>query len=52
MALGAAIAGAFGIVVDEGTQAEIVDYIVVAMSGIGGLVAIYGRLKAKKRIER
>lgn len=52
IALGAAIAGTFGIVIDEGARAELTDYAVAIAGGIGGLLAIYGRLKAEKQIKR
>jgi hypothetical protein len=50
IAVGAAIVGGFGIDVDAATQGEIVDYIVVGVGAIGGLVAIIGRLQANKKI--
>jgi hypothetical protein len=50
IALGSAVAGAFGIYVDGATQEEIANYIVVGAGAVGGLVAIYGRLKAEKKI--
>jgi len=51
IAVGAAVAGGFGIVVDEGTQSEIADLIVVGVGVVGGLLAIYGRVKAGKPIK-
>ena len=50
IAVGAAVAGSFGVDIDAGTQSEIVDYIVVGVGAIGGLVAIIGRLQANKKI--
>jgi len=50
IAVGAAVAGSFGIDIDAGTQGEIVDYIVVGIGAIGGLVAVWGRVKASKKI--
>jgi hypothetical protein len=50
VALGSAVAGAFGIYVDGATQEEIVNYIAVGAGAVGGLAAIYGRLKAEKKI--
>jgi hypothetical protein len=50
IAVGAAIAGSFGIDVDAATQGEIADYIVVGVGAIGGIVAIIGRLQASKKI--
>ena len=50
VAVGSAVAGAFGISVDGATQEEIVSYIVVGAGAVGGLVAIYGRMRAEKKI--
>ncbi|MHB8122576.1 MAG: hypothetical protein ACYDG4_10525 [Desulfuromonadaceae bacterium] len=50
VALGSAVAGAFGIYVEAQTQAQIVDYVIVGAGAVGGLFAIYGRLKANKTI--
>lgn len=47
----ATIAGAFGFVVDEGTQGEIVDLITAVVAGIAGLAAIVYRIKATKQIK-
>ena len=49
--VGAAVAGALGIVVDVDTQGQIADLVTLALSAIGGLVAIYGRIKADKLIK-
>lgn len=46
----AAIAGIFGIDIDVNTQQEIVEYIVLGGSAVGGLMAAYGRIRAKARI--
>jgi len=51
IAVGAAIAGGFGVVVDADTQGQIADLIVVGVGTIGGLIAIYGRVKAGKTIK-
>lgn len=51
IAVGAAVAGALGISIDASTQSEITDYIVVGVGAVGGLVAIYGRVKADKQIK-
>lgn len=51
VAVGAAVAGAFGLQVDGQTQNEIAEYITVGAGAIGGLLAIYGRLKADKGIK-
>jgi len=51
IAVGAAIAGAFGISLDVATQYQISDYIVVGVGAVGGLLAIYGRVKAEQSIK-
>ncbi|MFZ5650158.1 MAG: hypothetical protein ACOY4I_04800 [Bacillota bacterium] len=51
VAVGGAVAGAFGIQVDEQTKADIVDCIMVMAGAAGGMLAIYGRLKADKKIK-
>lgn len=51
IAVGAAIAGAFGVSMDADTQNKIADYIVVGVGAVGGLVAIYGRFKADQQIK-
>lgn len=50
LAIGAAVAGGFGYTVDAGTQAETQETIVGIVSAVGGLLAIYGRIKASKGI--
>jgi len=47
----AAIAGGFGIVIDTDTQDQISECVVVAATAIGGLLAIYGRVKAEQQIK-
>ena len=47
----AAIAGIFGLNVDAGTQGQIANYAIVIMTAFGGLLAIYGRVKASKTIK-
>lgn len=51
IAVGAAVAGGFGVVVDADTQSQISDLIVVGVGAVGGLLAIYGRIKAGKSIK-
>ena len=51
VAVGAAAAGTFGIAVDADTQGQIADLIVVGVGAVGGLLAIYGRIKAGKSIK-
>ena len=46
IAVGAGIAGLFGVAVDAGTQTSLVSTAVDLASAIGGLLAIWGRLKA------
>ncbi len=50
IAVGAAVAGAFGVTVDGAAQNEIAEYAVAIAGAIGGLLAIYGRIKAGKTI--
>lgn len=47
----ATAAGAFGFVVDEAIQGQLVDHIMAAITAAGGIVAIWGRIKASKKIE-
>lgn len=44
----AAIGGLFGIDIDADTQKQIIEYIVLGASALGGLIAAYGRIRAKK----
>jgi len=46
----AAVAGVFGFTIDLQTQKEIVEYIMVGGSAVGGLMAAYGRIRASKII--
>jgi len=46
----AAVAGIFGFTIDIQTQKEIVEYIMVGGSAVGGLMAAYGRIRASKII--
>jgi len=47
----AAAVGAFGIVIDADTQDQIAEFVVVVATAIGGLLAIYGRVKADSKIK-
>jgi len=47
----AAIGGLFGIDIDADTQKQIIEYIVLGASAIGGLMAAYGRIRASKTIK-
>ena len=49
--LAATAAQGYGYFVGEVTQEQIVDCIMTVVAAIGGLVAIYGRVKAEKEIE-
>lgn len=51
IAVASAAVGTFGVVVDADTQAQIADLIVVGVGAVGGLLAIYGRIKAGKSIK-
>lgn len=44
-------AGLFGIYIDEQTQAQITDLALVGAGAFGGLLAIWGRIKADKEIK-
>ena len=46
----ATIGGLFGIDIDADTQKQIIEYIVLGASALGGLMAAYGRIRAKKII--
>lgn len=51
VAIGSAVANAaFGVYIDEQTQNEIAQNIMTVVGAIGGIAAIYGRLKAEKKI--
>lgn len=51
IAVGAAVAGGFGIIIDQDTQDQIAEGIVVIATAAGGLLAIYGRIKADSEIK-
>lgn len=50
VALVAGVAGAFGLVIDLGTQGAIVDVLLAVGAAAGGAVAIYGRINATRKI--
>lgn len=50
IALVAGIAGAFGFSVGAEDQQIIVDAVLAIVAGAGGLLAVYGRIKADKRV--
>lgn len=47
----AAIAGAFGYVISPELQTELAAQIVAGATAVGGVLAIYGRVKADKAIK-
>ena len=51
IAVGSAIAGAFGVIISADTQDQIAELVVVGASAVGGLLAIYGRVKAEQQIK-
>ena len=50
IAIVASLVPAMGMEFDAGTQAQLVDDLVSLAGAIGGLIAIYGRLTADKRV--
>ena len=52
IAVAAAIAGAFGYAVSADDQASIVEAVVAIGGGIGGVLAVYGRVKAEAYIKK
>ena len=50
IAILASLLPAMGVELDAGTQARLADNLVSLAGAIGGLVAIYGRLTAEKRL--
>lgn len=52
VALGAGIAGAFGVTVGAEDQELITSSILGIASAAGGLIAVYGRLKAQSEIKK
>lgn len=47
----ALVAGAFNYVIDAQTQVEIVDLVMVLVGVAGSVLAIFGRVKASKKIQ-
>jgi uncharacterized membrane-anchored protein len=45
------VAGMIGYTVDADTQEGVVGLIMAIVGGVGGLLAIYGRVKATKKIK-
>jgi len=52
IAVAAAIAGAFGYAVSPEDQSSLVDAIVAIGGGVGGVLAVYGRVKAEAYIKK
>jgi hypothetical protein len=44
------VAGLFGVVIDPGTQHALVEIALAGGALVGGVVAVWGRLRATKRI--
>lgn len=51
IAVAAGAAGAFGYTIAPDDQAQIVDAVVVVATVIGGLLAVFGRVKASKAVK-
>jgi hypothetical protein len=51
LAVLATIAGAFGFTVVEADQVALVDNLAAVGTAVGGLLAIYGRITAKTKIQ-
>ena len=49
--LTATAAQGYGYAVGEVAQEQVVDYIMTIVAALGGLLAIFGRVKAEKEIE-
>lgn len=50
LAIGASLLQGAGIEFDPATQGDLADTLVALAGAVGGLVAIYGRLTAEKRL--
>lgn len=48
--LGKLLAAVAGVEIDDETQAQLVQVIMLFVSGVGDLFALYGRIKATKKI--
>lgn len=49
--LAATIGGFFGYTIDQETQGQLVDMIMAGITAVGGIVAIWGRVRANKTIK-
>lgn len=47
----AGIAGLFGIVVPEAVQGDLTTHVTALAGAIGGLIAVYGRIKAERKLK-
>ena len=52
IAVGAAIAGAFGYMISPEDQASLSEAAVVVAGAVGGVLAVYGRVKAEKMVKK
>lgn len=52
VALLAVLLGAFGYSIGDGDQSALIDSLSVIGGAVGSLVAIYGRVKASKRVSK
>ena len=50
IAIAASLANGAGIEVTAGDEAELADFAVAAVGTIGGLVALFGRISARRRL--
>lgn len=50
IAFAAGIAGVFGIAVPEAVQGDIAEHVTALASALGGLIAVYGRIKAERKV--
>ena len=51
IAVAAGAAGAFGYTIAPDDQAQIVDAVVVVATVVGGLLSVFGRVKASKAVK-
>ncbi|SIR15570.1 hypothetical protein SAMN05880582_10752 [Rhizobium sp. RU20A] len=50
VAVGASLAGLFGVNLPEGTAHDVTEALTAIAGAVGGLIAVYGRLSADKRL--
>ena len=51
VAILASLANAAGVEVTAGDEGELADLLVAAVGTLGGLVALYGRISARRRVQ-